>query len=175
MLYPQAHIVAFEADPHIFHFLQKNIQSFQYKNVEVYNKAVWNKDDETLSFLEEGGAGGRIEQEGSTATGNYIHVQTSRLKNYLNTHVNFLKIDIEGAEYSVIADCAENLKNVENLFIEWHGFANKKQDLHEILSIVHEAGFIYHIQPAFFRKQPFIDRNVNNGMDLQLNIFCYRN
>lgn len=174
MLYPHAHIIGFEADPHIFGFLQKNIQSFQYENVEIYNKAVWNKNDETLSFLEEGGAGGRIEQEGITATGNYIHVQTSRLKNYLSKKVDFLKIDIEGAEYSVIADCAEELKNVETLFIEWHGFANKKQDLHEILSIAHHAGFIYHIQPAFFRKQPFIDRNLNNGMDLQLNVFCYR-
>ena len=61
-LYPDAEIIAFEADDYIFKFLKKNIISFGYENVELFNKAVWDCD-KTLSFLDEGGAGGRIEKK----------------------------------------------------------------------------------------------------------------
>lgn len=67
-LYPDASIIAFEADDYIFSFLEKNVESFGYEDVELINKAVWNSD-ETLSFIVEGGAGGRIEEE--TSKGKY--------------------------------------------------------------------------------------------------------
>lgn len=171
-LYPKASILAFEADDYVFQFLEKNMNVFNYKNVQLVNKAVWNCDD-TLSFLDEGGAGGRLETKGDN--GKYKEVKCTSLKKHLvRQKVDFLKIDIEGAEYEVIKDCENELRNVEVLFIEYHSFANREQNLHKILEIVSFAGFNYHIKEAFTRKKPFIDRNLNLGMDLQLNIFCNR-
>jgi FkbM family methyltransferase len=171
-LYPDASIIAFEADEHIFSFLKKNVESFGYKDVELLNKAVWNCE-ETLSFIVEGGAGGRIENE--TSTGKYKQVVCTSLKKYLTERkVDFLKIDIEGAEYEVIKDCENELKNIDYIFIEYHSMKDKVQNLHEILDIVQNAGFRYHIKEAFTSKHPFIGRNLNFGMDLQLNIFCYK-
>jgi len=172
-LYPEASIVAFEADEYIFGFLEKNMRSFEYKNVQLINKAAWNCED-TLSFLVEGGAGGRLEAENTTGT--YKNVNCTSLKKYLiGPKVDFLKIDIEGAEYEVIKDCEVELNNVDNIFIEYHSLHNKEQNLHEILNIVQKAGFRYHIKEAYTTKNPFIERNLNFGMDLQLNIFCYKN
>lgn len=171
-LYPEASIIAFEADDYIFNFLQKNVNSFGYKDVELINKAVWNCDD-TLSFIAEGGAGGRIEEE--TTSGKYKKVVCTSLKKYLTGRkVDFLKIDIEGAEYEVIQDCKSELKNIDYLFIEYHSMPDRKQNLHKILKIVQKAGFSYHIKEAYTTKYPFIERNLNFGMDLQLNIFCYK-
>jgi FkbM family methyltransferase len=171
-LYPQASIIAFEADDHIFSFLKKNIESFGFEDVELINKAVWNCDN-TLSFIVEGGAGGRIEEE--RAIGIYKKVVCTSLKKYLTTRkVDFLKIDIEGAEYEVIKDCEEELKNIDFLFIEYHSMPERKQNLHEILKIVQNAGFSYHVKEAYSTQFPFIERNLNFGMDLQLNIFCYK-
>lgn len=171
-LYPGAKIIGFEADPYIFSFLEKNIQSCNLKDVTVLNRAVWDADDETLSFLAEGGAGGRLQERSGQF--NYIDVKTTRLKNYLNEEIDFLKIDIEGAEHKVIADCADEFKFVKNLFIEYHSMENREQNLHQILEIVHKAGFRYHIKEAYTTPFPFVKRRLNIGMDMQLNIFCYR-
>ena len=71
-------------------------------------------------------------------------------------------------------DCENELKLVKNLFIEYHSMPDKHQDLHLILQIVNRAGFRYHIKEAYTTRDPFIERKLNVGMDLQLNIFCYR-
>ena len=171
-LYPDAEIIAFEADDYIYNFLEKNIQSFRFENVKLFNKAVWDSE-KTLSFLDEGGAGGRIERK--RETGKYKKVETIRLKNFLsNQQVDFLKIDIEGAEFTVIKDCESELENVKNIFIEYHSFPDEQQNLHKILQIVQTAGFRYHIKEAYTTEKPYLERKLNVGMDLQLNIFCYR-
>lgn len=171
-LHPGARILGFEADPYIFSFLEKNIKSYNLNDVSVINKAVWNADDETLSFLAEGGAGGRLQEKSEKFK--FIDVKTARLKNYLKEEIDFLKIDIEGAECKVIADCFEELKFVKNLFIEYHSMADKEQNLHHILEMANKAGFRYHIKEAYTTPYPYIERKLNVDMDLQLNIFCYR-
>ena len=172
-LYPLSKIIAFEADDYIFSFLEKNIKSYNLTDVELINKAVWNKND-TLSFIVEGGAGGRLE-ETDTQNGTYKEVHCVSIKEYLTVQkVDFLKIDIEGAEYEVIKDCEDVLHNVENIFIEYHSMPQKNQNLHKILEIVQKAGFKYHIKEAFTSEYPFMERKLNFGMELQLNIFCYK-
>lgn len=171
-LYPDAIITAFEADEYIFSFLEKNIQSFKLKNVDLINKALWNEECEK-DFWVEGGAGGRLESE--KRGGKYNAVTCTSLKPILQSRkVDFLKMDIEGAEYEVLKDCEKELHNVDNIFIEYHSFSNQPQKLDEILNIIKNAGFRYHIKEAFVRNMPFIERNVNAGIDLQLNLFCYR-
>ncbi len=171
-LYPNAEIIAFEADPHIYSFLEKNVQSFNLQNVTLVNKAVWNANDETLSFLAEGGAGGRLQEKSDQFK--FIDIKTARLKDYLTREIDFLKIDIEGAEYKVLNDCKDNLHMVKHLFIEYHSMVNDPQNLHLILQVAADAGFRYHIKEAYTTPFPFVERKPNFGMDLQLNIFCYR-
>ena len=172
-LFPAARILAFEADPYIFSFLEKNVESFQFKEVTLVNKAVWDSGEQSLSFLAEGGAGGRL-QERDDGQFKMIEVKTARLRDYLDQEIDFLKIDIEGAEYKVLADCKEKLGQIKNLFIEYHSMEQAEQELHLILEMVHDAGFRYHIKEAYTTPLPFLERKLNLGMDLQLNIFCYR-
>lgn len=169
-LYPQCKIIAFEPDVKVFSALKKNIGSFGYKDVELYNKAVWSSETE-LDFHAEGSWGGRITKPGDVEK--IVRVPTVRLKDYLDRRVDFLKIDVEGAETEILKDCSTSLNMVDHLFLEYHSHFREEQTLHQIFSIIHAAGFRYHIKEASIRTMPFIDRRCY-GMDSQLDIFAYR-
>ncbi len=169
--YPDAQIIAFEADPHIFSFLKKNMSSFNFRDVILINKAVWNSSG-YVTFNAEGGAGGRIE-ESIEENISFKKIEATRLRDYLESgSVDFLKIDIEGAEYEVLDDCKDLITKIDYIFIEYHSMQGKAQNLDLILNILSTAGFRYHIKDAFTRRYPFVDGETNFGMDLQLNIFA---
>jgi hypothetical protein len=94
----------------------------------------------------------------------------------LNQNVDFLKIDIEGAEFDVLKDCQDNLSFVKNIFIEYHSNPLEPQILSNLLRIIADAGFRYYIKEAWVnRQQPYIEKSLNQSVyDLQLNIFGYR-
>ncbi len=167
---PDSKIIAFEADPNIFEILKYNVKSIGCDNVELYDQAVWTKDGE-IEFMIEGAYSGRIPKMGDSCT---IKVKSKRLKDILNIPVEFLKIDIEGAEYDVIEDCKEVLHLVKNIFIEYHSHESEDQMLHRLLDLLKINKFRYHIHEAYTSPQPFIKRNLLLGMDSQLNIFGYR-
>lgn len=170
LLYPNSRIIAFEPDPDIFSILKKNIKSFNFENVELHNKAVWSSN-EKVNFFSEGSWGGRISQNSSNKK--LISVESVKLSEFLNEKIDFLKIDIEGAEARVIDDCHDKLYNVKNLFIEYHSSVEEDQTLDKILSLISKSGMRYYIEGASHRKHPFLERIVS-GFDLQLNISAYR-
>jgi hypothetical protein len=99
-------------------------------------------------------------------------VETVRLYDYLDTEVDFLKIDVEGAEVNLILDCAERLHRVKNLFIEYHSFSQQEQRLDELLGALRKAGFRVQIHTQGSSSNPFLDVVPFLDMDLQLNLFC---
>lgn len=173
--FPSAEIIAFEPDPVIYAALKNNLVANKMNDVNIINKAIWIEDT-SIKFISEGGESGRlINHNNDRNNDNVILVKTQSLKNLLNRKVDFLKIDIEGAEYEVIKDCFDNLLFVECLFVEYHSHKDEKQKLGELLSILSSAGFRYHIKESYTSSKPFIERPTMLGMDLQLNIFAYRN
>lgn len=78
-----------------------------------------------------------------------IEVECRRLQEYLRQPVHFLKIDIEGAEDKVLADCADSLHNVQHLFCEYHhgsGLATNR--LAKILALLDDVGFAVHVSKS---------------------------
>ncbi len=172
-LYPNSRIIAFEPDPEIFKVLQTNVNIFGFTQVQLWQKALWNSDTD-VSFRPEGSLGGAIATS-NIAEDEVIQVQSVRLGSFLNQKVDFLKLDIEGAEYEVLQDCEEGLHNVDYLFVEYHSKPAKTQILPELLKIIQCAGFRYHIKDANPVRHPLVRSERNSFYDLQLNIFCYRN
>ena len=168
-MYANARIVAFEPDPSIFDALEFNITSFDFRDVQLQQAAVWIENG-TVDFLPEGGFSGRIERGGTGG----LPVPAVRLRDWLDEPVDFLKIDIEGAEFDVVQDCADRLANVERMFIEYHSECDRPQRFDELLAIVRRAGFRYQIHEAYVAPKPFLERPPMMNMDLQLNVFCFR-
>jgi hypothetical protein len=133
-------------------------------------EAVW-KEDTTLRFVNVGTLDGKIINE---AGSNFVEVKAIRLKDLLNRPIDLLKMDIEGAEYEVLKDCADNLHVVDYLFIEFHGYFNKTQELTDILRTVESKGFAYYIREAMVVYPTPFYRERKGDYDLQLNIFCFR-
>ncbi len=173
-LFPNSIIIGFEADYYIFCLLKKNIEKRKFKDVIINNNAIW-KDETELQFFSEGADGGRITNNTfKTKTVNLV--KSVKLSSIIkDKHVDMLKIDIEGAETEVLLECEQFLCNVENIFIEYHSFNDSDQTLDVILKILKNNGFRYQIHHQFSSPNPFISTKLQLGMDLQLNIFGYKN
>jgi len=169
--YPNSIIYGFEPDPKIFDILYKNISSLNLKDVHIEQKAIWDKETE-LAFQQQGGSSGKI----STSSSNSLVVKTIRLYDFLRsfTHIDFLKIDIEGSEYIVVKDCEAYLQNINQIFIEYHSEYNEEQHLGEILEILKRNNFRYIIKEASSPSYPFMEKE-GVGFDFQVEIFAYRN
>lgn len=170
-LYPNSRIIAFEPDLEIFEVLENNVQSFKFTNVELIRKAVWSSET-FLEFMAEGSDAGRVVQVESPQKS--YQVPTARLRHYLTEPIDLLKIDVEGAEIEILKDCSDLLSNVKNLFVEYHSFANSSQSLDILIKILSEAGFRLHIHSTYISRRPLMERNINLGMDMLLNIFAFR-
>lgn len=171
-LYPASRIVAFEPDKEICATLSSNMRSFGYHDIVVHSKALW-KSDAKVEFVPEGSVAGRIAR--LRDNGERVEVDGCSLCDYLTEKVDFLKLDIEGAETDVLRDCQDFLKNVENLFVDYHSFVDEPQTIQEMLEIMHEAGFRFYIDsPVPLASRPFLDRWQENNIDLLLNIYAYR-
>ncbi len=171
-IYPESRIIAFEPDLNIFKTLEENIKNYNISNVELIRKAVW-KSEELLEFTSEGSDAGRLSDNQESNLKKY-QVPTVILRNYLKQPVDFLKIDIEGAETEVLKDCQEELVNVKKIFVEYHSFADKPQSLNILIDILSKAGFRIYVQTLCQSPQPLHTIEVLNGMDMQLNIFGLR-
>lgn len=170
-LYPESKIIGYEPDPYIFEILKKNLNPYDLKNIDLIQKAIWIEESSQY-FHQDRSLGGKIiNQESSLA---YIQVPSIRLRDHLRQTVDMLKMDIEGAEYKVLMDCEDKLFNVKRIFVEYHGEAKQIQKLHEILNLLQNVGFRYHIKEANPVKHPFLSSERSSDYDLQLNIFAFR-
>ena len=166
--FPNHKVIAFEPDNQIFKVLEQNVQHHGLKGVELVNKALWNEKT-VQSFASNLSDGGRIDGVGA------VQIETTLLSEYLKEPVEMLKIDIEGAETKVIEECAPYLHHVRYLFVEYHSFVDEAQNLAYLLTLLKDSGFRVHItNPAFTSEQAFYNRREDFGMDMQLNIYCFR-
>ncbi len=167
--FPLATIVAFEPDERNFELLKKNTTGLQ--NVDLVKKAVW-KENGTIQFLNEGSLSSRVVSQGDATTSLMPAV---RLKDYLTRTIDFLKLDIEGAEYEVLHDCSDKLYLVKNMFIEYHGQFQTLEQLNEIFQMLRKQQFSYYIKEAASTyRTPFVRSGTKPPYDVQLNIFCFR-
>ncbi len=170
-IYPTANITGFEADASIATLCKENLMRNGITDVSIIPKAVW-VNDAGVYFEEDGADGGKISNEQSKAA----TVSSVRLKDVLLQYekIAMLKMDIEGAEYSVLEDCASVLSRIDHLFIEFHSFPNQPQHLADLMKIMADAGFRLYIKEVNNRKSPLANQGKEKMMDVQLNIFAYQ-
>lgn len=166
--YPGAIIEGFEPDPEVYTALLENVGHMP--NVRVNQVALWTHEN-GISFNQENADSGYIDDEGNDT----IRIPSKSLKRILESsnEVDLLKMDVEGAEFELMRDCADSLDHVKRIFIEVHTFSNQEQRLSSILKILEDAGFRYFIENANNQVMPLKGnwRTTETDMDLQLNIY----
>jgi FkbM family methyltransferase len=135
--YPGAHVTVFEPDPEALRLLRYNLAVNRLDQVTVVPAGLY-KQSGHISFGADHSDGGSIYATGKTHT-----IPVVRLSDYISGPVDFLKLNIEGAELDVLREAEAALSHVDQLVLEYHGFPELCQPLHEILALLDRAGFRY--------------------------------
>ncbi|MBE1302190.1 MAG: FkbM family methyltransferase [Alteromonadaceae bacterium] len=167
--YPTAHIVAYEADPVIFDYMQRNLRQNEISNVVSKNEAAWNEESK-LGFLSTGTDAGHMDSAAKTLV---KAVDFSRELQQFE-QIDLLKMDIEGSENVVFPTIEEHLPKIHNLIFEYHSEPTSEQQLARMLSLMEKHGFRYHLHQVNKRRSPLVNRVPAGYFDCQVNIFAYR-
>ena len=175
-MYPQARITAFEADPALFTILNTNLKANRAAGVETRHVALWTSTG-TLAFHCEGSDSGMIGSLPGAVAGASTAVPSLRLRDVLDEGpVDLLKLDIEGAEGAVLADCEPALHRVKALVMDLHEFDPSVRQVPRVLELLTRAGFSYAIDdfvPLPWRKplagidSPFAGRSMQWAMTVR--------
>ncbi len=138
---PGCRVVAFEPEPEILRLLRRNMRENQIEDVEIVPAALASSRG-TGRFVADGADGGALALDGYVPPA-AREVATVPLSEYLDEPVDLLKMNIEGAELDVLREAAPLLHNVRQLVVEYHGFPECGQRLHELLGLLDECGFRY--------------------------------
>jgi FkbM family methyltransferase len=172
--YPQARIIAYEPASTVFKVLQENILSNIVKNdkIQMNSQAVWVAKGMRSFYQGTGSDAGNFDQFGPEIE----TIQTVDLCEILQneTFIDFLKIDIEGAENKVIPHLAPVLHKIGALFIEYHSRPESPQDLSIILKTLEVASFRYYLKTINRNPRPYFNYHKKRDMDFQTNIYAYR-
>jgi FkbM family methyltransferase len=132
---PTGKVIAIEADPSNFEMLNRNIELNRLTNVTTLNYAAFSKKAKIKLYL----PAGDIFTKYNTIMSNwvwvkpddkFVEVNGNTLDNLLHEigirQVNWIKIDVEGAEFEVLKGANNLLLNNKNivLLVEVHGSPN---------------------------------------------------
>jgi FkbM family methyltransferase len=162
--HPQAVIIGFEPDPTIFPLLKRNIERNNCTNVKLIEAAL-AISDKTVSFFSDGmrlSFVGKADQPSSPGWHTY-NVPTVSLADYIDREVDFLKMNIEGAERDVLVGLGAKVRQIKQMVVEYHQLEDS-QNLHEILEFLsrHKFRYVIHSYTRFANKNaqpPFRTEN----------------
>jgi FkbM family methyltransferase len=142
--YPRARITAYEADPHLAAMAGDNLR-MNGADAEVVHAALWTSNDQ-LTFRCEGSDSGMIDSLPGAVDGRAAVVRGQRLRDVLEAEpIDLLKLDIEGAEDPVLADCEPALHRVRAMIMDLHEFDPGNRRAPGVLDRLARAGFSYAI------------------------------
>jgi FkbM family methyltransferase len=154
-IYPNSKIITFEPNPETFFLLKRNIVQNGLRGVEAVNAALSRENNKYGAlyvgedFIHAWDSTGTIKADLWPNMDQYrrISVQTARLSSYINGNVDFLKLDIEGAEYEVLKESRAKMGSVDAITLEYHENPRNlaKRRLHKTLELLEEAGFRYEL------------------------------
>ncbi|MBL8490174.1 MAG: FkbM family methyltransferase [Rhodocyclaceae bacterium] len=155
--YPGARILGFEPHPTVFAALERNVRTNGLTDVRIRQAALSDKPGTVEFFLHEGGEGAlNMGMFGFPGEAKSLTVEAETLSSHLEEETDLLKLDIEGAETSVLEDLASHglLRRIRRIVCEYHHHLSAADDsLSRILSILEQAGFGY--QVAAHQARPF--------------------
>lgn len=171
-------VFAFEPDPENFSLLKKNIEINGYRNVTPVQKAVSDKSGKIKLFLsEDNKAGHRIYDD--MLGKKCINVDAVAIDDFLKGNkVDFVKMDIEGAEGKALAGMSKTIKENKKLKLLTEFFPSLLAELgtnpEKYVELIIEHGFkVYDINGW---KHPAATKELiqKYGIGKHTNLLCLR-
>ncbi len=144
-LYPDCEVWAYEANPEAFALLQRNVAVNKLNKVRLFNYVLSDQDGEVDFYTPATTAGLNGSLNPLIAKGSKQRLQGYRLSGLLplGCAIDFVKVDIEGAEFLVLADLRESgrLKDIDQLVVELHAASQEVQQKYDSLLGIFGDGY----------------------------------
>lgn len=111
-------VFAFEPEPTNFRLLEKNVSINGHSNVILEQKAVSNRNENKKLYLNKENAGMHTIYKPPCPNLDSVDIETISLDNYFNNYtckIDFIKMDIEGSEYTALEGMQTVLKRQNNI------------------------------------------------------------
>jgi FkbM family methyltransferase len=153
--YPKAEVHAFEPDPDTFALLKQNLETNGLTRAHAHQVALAGKSGRVTLFRDESDPGyPSMSTVESRMPKDATMVDAVALSAFLDRQlpgreVDLLKLDIEGAEESVIRELASSgaLARVRELIVEYHHhIGDEPSKLGSFLGILEHTGFCYQLR-----------------------------
>jgi FkbM family methyltransferase len=142
-------VIAIEPDPNILGFLKRNVELNSLRNVVVVSKGIYShKGKLRFNVAAEIGEGSLYEEQlpGMYKPTGFVEVEVDTLDNILKeleiSKVDFVKMDIEGAEIEALKGMDGVLKGRPKLAIAAYHVVNGKETFKTIIPWLEKRGFV---------------------------------
>ena len=141
--YPGARITAYEADPALCAMTKRNLERNGAADVEVVHAALWTSTGQ-VTFRAEGSDSGMIDGLAGAVDAKGVTVPSLRMRDVIaRERIDLLKLDIEGAEGAVLADCEPVLDRVNAIVMDLHEFDPRDRQSPRVFECLTRSGFLY--------------------------------
>ena len=159
--FPDARVICFEPDRAAFAKLLENVSVNNLNGVEAHPCAVLDVQGPVSFYSDQDNLNRvgmsvtrRLEDKGMRL--DETRVEAVYLSSYFAETVDFLKLDVEGAELRVLRELAgkQKLGLIQQMVIEYHyDLSNRDNSLGELLRLLEHSGFRYLVHSPF--RSPF--------------------
>ncbi len=124
-LFPGNSIWAFEPAMDNFNLLKNNLELNKCTNVQVFQKAVTDKENKAILFINENHTGGHSLLPDFHDKKNKVEIDTISINTFVEDNavdsIGYLKIDCEGSEYQILDSLSPEVWNkIHYLGVEFH-------------------------------------------------------
>lgn len=144
-------VIALEPDKENYKALLKNIKIHNLKNVIPLNMCLWDKKGK-LGFNTEGNLGSCLSSIHGEIPSTFVDATSIQdiINDYKIDKIDFIKMDIEGAEINVIESVKDYLKkNTVNLAIASYHLVDGQMTYKTLEKIFEEIGYTYETSRTF--------------------------
>ncbi len=140
-----AKVIAYEADSDNYRFLVKNLRKNSLTSVIARNKAVSSKNGTITFYVNKKGTGLNSIHAYSSGLGKSevasVDLHKVLTENKLDK-IDVLKIDTEGAEYSILLNARrEDLRRIKLMVFEYHDYIDHGHKCAELKKMLRDNGF----------------------------------
>lgn len=141
-------VLAFEPEPDNCHWIRHSMSLNRYKNITLYDTALGDTNESTRLYLGEKSGWHSLIPSATNSSQDTIDIQMSTLDTVLgdigHTHVDMIKIDVEGAELRVLEGTRTTLSHNKNIILLIDIHPHLGVDPGEVCDFLRAYGFSIH-------------------------------